>query len=397
MEVDGFRIPLFAGIVRSIDQVALSLGCNKEKIQERVHHGIHNPIEPILLSSGPCQEVVIPEEDVDLTIFPLILHHERDGGPYINSAVQLAQYGDHALNAGMYRHMFRTKNTLGIDLNSPSDLRYFYSLANAQGRPIEMAAAIGLYPTEMIAATYNAPLGTNEMAIAGGLRGEPVEMVKCKSIDVEVPANAEIVLECEILPGGWAEDEGRFGEFHGITGTMKKNPIVRVKKITHRHNPIYYTILMVDEVSSLGSPLLEAQDWNSLKTVRLRPKAVRATKGGCSYFQLYVSLHDPQPGEGQTAVMALLSLMGVKFVTVVDDDIDIYNEEEMSWALSLRVQPDQDVTIVRNVQAKHMDPTVRAHHLPKGQLPTTSKMGIDATIPPDISRSEYERAVIFKG
>jgi len=248
----------------------------------------------------------------------------------------------------------------------------------------------------MAAAAYNAPTGVNEMAIAGALRGEPVHMVKCKTIDVEVPANAEIVLEGEILPGGWIADEGRYGEFHRIAGDVKSNPIVRVKAITHRKNPIFYSLLMPDEVYSMGAPFKEALARNILKAARLRPSAVRAPRGACGFFELIVSLDHPIPGEGKAAIMALMSIMGVKLVIVVDDDIDIFNDDELRWAMALRVQADKDVVIISGAQAKHMDPTVRNDLLPPGRLPTTSKMGIDATIPPDIDRISYEKTKIFR-
>lgn len=396
MDVTGFDVPLVGGIVRDVKKVALALGCEPSEIATKVNNALRNPIPPVTVTSAACQEVVINEEDVDLTKFPIILQHEKDGGPYMGSGVQFANHEKWGPNAGMYRHMFRTKNTMGIDLNSPSDLRLYYSNANDEGRPLEMAVAVGLYPTELIAATYAAPTEVDEMGIAGALRGEPVELVQCKTIDVKVPANAEIVFECEIIPGGWMGDEGRYGEFHRVSGHVKHNPIVRVKTITHRKDPIYYTLLMADEVYGLNSPLLEGMAMEILRTARIRPAAIRAPFGSCGYFELIVALDDPIPGEGKSAIMALLSLMGVKFVTVVDKDIDIYDDEEIRWALALRVQPDQDVVIVSNLQAKHMDPTVRNELLPPGRLPTTSKMGIDATIPPDIHPVAYEKTQIFR-
>jgi 2,5-furandicarboxylate decarboxylase 1 len=396
MEVEGYDIPVVGGVVRDRNAVALALNCEPKEISLKVLEALRHPIEPEMVKDAPCQEVVITEDDVDLTQFPIVFQHEQDGAPYISSAVQFARWGKWDLNAGMYRHMFRTKNLLNIDLNTPNDLRLFYSQAHSQGKPLEMAAALGLHPTEMIAATYAPPTGVNEMGIAGALRGERVELVKCKTIDVEVPANAEIVLECEILPDGWIADEGRYGEFHGVAGAMKNNPLVRVKAVTHRKNPIFYSLLMPDEVYALNAPILEAQARNILEDARIRPAAIRAPRGGCAFFELIVALDHPIPGEGKSALMALMSIMGVKMVTVVDDDINIYDDNELRWAVALRVQADQDVVIVTNAQAKHMDPTVKADKLPPGRLPTTAKMGIDATIPPDIDRRVYEKSRIYR-
>jgi 2,5-furandicarboxylate decarboxylase 1 len=393
--VDGYDMSVVGGLVRDPQKVALALNCKPEEIPLRLRDAMRSPIEPVLVHEAPLKEVIIHEPDVDLTLLPQIMQHEKDGGPYIGSGIQFAKHDVWGPDAGIYRHMFRTKTEMNIDFNSPYDIRLYYSEAQEKGKPLEMAVAIGNHPIELMAAALSLATGVNEMTVAGALRGEPVQMIRCETIDVEVPANAEIVLECEVLPDGWIADEGRYGEFHGIAGDVKKNPIVRVKTITHRKDAIFHSLLMPWEVYGLCAPSLEMQAISILEVARLRPKAVRAPIGACGFFELIASLHNARPGEGKAAVLALMSLMGVKSVTVVDDDIDIYNDDEIRWAVALRVQADQDVVIVTNTQAKHMDPTVRTWELPKGQLPTTAKMGLDATIPPGIPRSMYERMQYF--
>lgn len=389
--VNGYEIPVVAGVCRDRDKVALALNERPANLVERLSRGLESRIEPVEVDSAPCQEVVITGENVDLTDFPIIFQHEKDGGPYISSGIQFAVDPELGPNAGVYRQMLRTRNTTGIDLNSPSDLRLYYERALQRGSSLPMAVAIGNHPIELLAATHSAPTGQFEMGLAGALRGEPVKMVRCKTIDVCVPADSEVVLECEILPTGWTADEGRYGEFHRVAGTLKWNPIVKVNAITHRRHPLWYTLVMPWEVYGLAGPLLETRIWSLLKSIGVRPAAVRATVGGCCFFDVVVSLHNARPGEGKAAVLAVMSLMGIKTVTVVDDDINIFDDDELRWALSLRMQPAEDVIIATNCQAKHMDPTVKTWTLPKGQLPVTSKMGIDATLPPDIDRRHYER------
>lgn len=393
--VEGYDMSIVGGLAKDEKKIALGLNCRQEEIGQRLLTAMENPVEPVIVKDAPLKEVIIGEKDVDLTLIPQILQHEKDGGPYIGSGVQFAVHERWGKDAGMYRHMFRTKTTMNVDFNTPNDIRMYYSDAYEKGQPLEMAVAIGLHPIELLVASGNPPTGTYEMTIAGALRGEPVEMIKCETINVEVPANAEIVLECEVLPAGWTTDEGRYGEFHGISGDVKKNPVVRVKTITHRKDAIFHSLIMPWEVYGLYGPTSEAQAFSLLASARLRPKAVRSTVGACKFFELIVSLDHPKPGEGKAAILALMSIMGVKLVTVVDDDIDIYDDEQVRWAIALRVQPDKDVVIVSNVQAKHMDPSVRSLELPKGQLPTTSKMGIDATIPVGIPRKVYERIQYF--
>ena len=140
--------------------------------------------------------------------------------------------------------MFRTRREMGIDLFTASDLRRYYTKTYERKQPLPVAIAIGVHAFEHMAAAYKAPAGLNEMEIAGGLRGEPAHLVRAKTVDVMVPANAEIVLEGELLPNGWTADEGPFGEFAGMQGDLKHNPLFRVGAITHRRNPIFYALQM---------------------------------------------------------------------------------------------------------------------------------------------------------
>jgi 2,5-furandicarboxylate decarboxylase 1 len=208
--------------------------------------------------------------------------------------------------------------------------------------------------------------------------------------DILVPANAEIVMECEILPVGWVYDEGRFGEFSHIQGDVKWNPIVRVNALTHRTNPIYYALHMPWENDWLAGPVTEAAALSALREASVEPVAVRATPGSCCYWEIVASIRK-RPGEGKNALLALMSLAEVKLVIVTDDDIDIFDPDELDWALTFRVQADQDVIIVSGARGKHIDPSIRAWAHAKDALPTTAKMGIDATIPEGVPKIRYER------
>ncbi len=394
--VNGYDMSIVGGIVKDARKIALALGCRPDEVGPRLQRAIKNPLPTVKVKDVPLKEVILTGDDVDLTLIPQILQHEKDGGPYIGSGVQFAKHQKWGKDAGMYRHMFRTKNTMGIDFNSPGDIRMFYSEAYEKGKSLEIAVAIGLHPIELLAAASSLPTGIFEMGVAGALRGEPLEMVRCETIDVEVPANAEIVLEGEVLPTGWTTDEGPYGEFHRISGNVKHNPVVKVNAMTYRKNAIFHSLIMPWEVYGLGTPGRENQAFSILRAANLRPTAVRSSIGACNKFEFIAALDHPKPGEGKAAVLALLAIFGVKTVIVVDDDIDIFDDDDVRWAIALRVQADQDIVVVSNVQAKHVDPSVRAADLPKGQLPTTSKFGIDATIPAGISRKSYEKARYFK-
>src|SRR5207245_11502323 len=198
--------------------------------------------EPVLVKTSPASEVTLTGDDVDLTRLPIPVLHEKDGGPYISSGVVVARDAELGRNAGVYRLMYRTPRTTSIDLVSHSDLRSFYLKSLGRKEPLPIAIAVGTHLNELMAAGYGAPVGVDEFSVAGGLHGRPVELVKCRTVDLEVPANAEIVLEGEILPTGWTEDEGRFGDFTNLQCSLKWTPIVRYTAMSFRRGALFYTL-----------------------------------------------------------------------------------------------------------------------------------------------------------
>src|SRR6266446_7004532 len=204
-----------SALVSTRKRLALAMGCGEADIARRFEDGIRRPVDARLVSDGPCQEVVWQGDAVDLTAIPLPLMHVKDGGPYISATMVVSKDPEYGRNVGSYRLMYRTPRDTGIDLVSSSDMRRYYQRALDQGRPLEIAVAVGVHPFEMLAASYKAPIDVDEFAIAGGL-----------------------------LPIGWTVDEGPFGEFSHITGEIKWNPVFRVKCITRRRDPIFYMLQM---------------------------------------------------------------------------------------------------------------------------------------------------------
>jgi 2,5-furandicarboxylate decarboxylase 1 len=241
----------------------------------------------------------------------------------------------------------------------------------------------------MLCAAFKAPPGVSEMNIAGGLHGEPVRMVPAKTTDLPVLADCEIVLEGEIAPVGWTVDEGPFGDFSGMYTEVRWNPTFTVKAMTHRSKPLFQVIQMPWENAWLGAVAMEAQVLEVLSAAGVSTVAVRVTEGSACRWSVIASIRK-RAGGGKNALMAILSLPDTKHALVVDEDVDIFDPEQVEWARTFRVQADQDVMIISGAQGKHIDPSVRAWELPQGQLPTTSKMGIDATIPEGIPPDHYE-------
>ena len=248
--------------------------------------------------------------------------------------------------------------------------------------------SIGWVPIEITGSGYRAPLGVDEMAIAGGLRGKPVALAPCRTIDLPYIADAEIVLEGEILPVGWTWPEGRFGEFTRLMGGLHWNPLVRIKAVSMRKDAIYYNLHMPWENTWLAAPTRYAAIRQALKTAGVQVKDINVTLGGCAFWHAVISIKK-QPGEAKNALLAALSVMDLKHVVVVDDDIDVFDPTDVEWAIATRVQGDRDVLIVSNARGKPLDPSLAP--TPPGVVPTTAKVGIDATIPEGVPRERYER------
>ncbi len=387
--VRGYDMGVVSGILGSRARMGVALDCEHRNIGKSFQQRLQNRRPPVRVESGSAQEVVLTGDDIDLTALPVPLISQLDGGPYITGGIGICADPEYGRNVGCYRLMLRTERETGVDMVGASDLKLFYSRALKQGRSLPFAVAIGVHPSVMMAAAHMAPSGTDEFELAGGLAGAPVELVRCRTIDLDVPADAEIVLEGELLPTGWTEDEGRFGDFTGFVGPIKWNPIFRVNAVTYRRNPVYYALHMPDEVDYLVAPPLEGSAWQALAVAGVTGTAVYApAPSGCN-FHLYASIKK-RPGEGKNAMLALMSLKRVKHVVVTDDDVDVFDPAQMERALAYRVRPTRDIVVVDGARGSHLDPSIQLQ-VTKGALaPLTAKWGVDATIPEGSDMSEYE-------
>lgn len=385
--VIGYDLPVLSGLTNSRERIAIAMGCPYGETEAKLRHGLDHPIEPALVKSGPAREIVRLGKDVDLFELPIPLFSLRDGGPMITAGVTLARDPEYGLNAGIYRFQVTERNLTGIDIVTPNNLRKFAERAYAAGKPLPISINIGTHPFELIASTYKAPIGTREMSIAGGLRGEPVQLAPCETIELPCIADAEIVLEAEILPTGWTKPEGRFGEFTRLMGGLHWNPHVRVHALAMRRDAIYYALHMPWENIWLSAPIYEAALRRALKEAGVQVAAINVTPGGCCHWHAVIAIRK-HPGDGKNAILAALSVADMKHVVVVDDDIDVFDGTEVEWAIATRVQADRDVVIISNARSKPLDPSLPP--VPRG-IPTTAKCGVDATIPENVPRERYER------
>ena len=390
--VTGYSMPVVSGLLQSRNRIALGMGVSYENIADKLGEAMDKPIKPKRVANSPVKEVVLTGKKVNLYDLPVPVFSVMDGGPMITGGVVIAEDPEFGINAGMYRLMLKERNTTGIDIVTPNNMRRYAERALAKKKPLPISISIGTHPYEMVASTFKANLGVNELTFSGGLRNEPLRLTDGETVPVPCIADAEIVLEGEILPEGWVHPEGPFCEFNRLMGGMHMNPRVRIKSIMHRRDAIYYALQMPWENIWMSAPIYEAAARRVLFEAGVQTAAINVTPGGCCHWHIVASIKKA-PGDGKNAIMALLSIADIKHVTIVDDDIDVFDPVDVEWAVATRVQADRDVLIVSNARAKPLDPSLP---LPlHGKVPTTAKMGIDATIPENIPAERYKRIVYF--
>jgi 2,5-furandicarboxylate decarboxylase 1 len=388
----GYSMSVVSGLLQSRNRIALGMGVAYENIGDKLGKAMDKPIKPRRVTGAPVKDVVLTGKKVNLYDLPVPVFSIMDGGPMITAGVVLAEDPEFGMNAGIYRLMLKERNITGIDIVTPNNMRRFAERALAKKKPLPISISIGTHPFELVASTFKANLGVNELTFAGGLRGEPLRLADGETVPVPCIADAEIVLEGEILPEGWVHTEGPFSEFNRLMGGMHMNPRVRIKSIMHRKDAMYYALQMPWENIWMSAPIYEAAARRVLFEAGVQTKAINVTPGGCCHWHIIASIKKV-PGDAKNAIMALLSIADIKHVTIVDDDIDVFDPVDVEWAVATRVQADRDVVIVSNARSKPLDPSLP---LPlHGKVPTTAKMGIDATIPENIPVERYRRIIYF--
>ena len=385
-KVRGYDLPVVSGLLNDRTRIALSAGCDYSQMEQRLSHALDHPIDPVEVNDDGARSWYREGAAVDLFDLPVPVFSEFDGGPTITAGVTLALDSEHGLNAGTYRFQVKERALTGIDIVTPNNLRKLAEKALAAGAPLPISINIGTHPLELMASLYKAPLGRNELGIAGGMMGRPVHLGACRTIDVPCLADAEIVLEAEILPTGWTRQEGRFGEMTRLMGDVHYNPHVRVKAISRREDAVYYALHMPWENIWIKEHGFQAVLRRVLDAAGVTVTAVNVTPGGCCHWHAIIAIRK-QPGDPQNAIMAALSVADLKHVVIVDDDIDVYDAMEVEWAIATRVQADRDISILSDARSKPLDPSLP---LSDG-IPTTAKCGIDATIPDGVPRARYQR------
>ncbi|MCJ7593334.1 MAG: UbiD family decarboxylase [Desulfobacterales bacterium] len=320
------------------------------------------PLKPVLVDRGPCKENILRGDEVDLLKFPAPHLRALDGGRYIGTFhTQVNRDPDSGwVNWGMYRSMLHDKSSAGwLAIPGQQGPGIYYQKYEARGKAMPMAIAIGTDPAVAFASLTSFPAFIDEADMAGAIRGAPVELVKCETNDLEVPATAEIVLEGEIRPNE-RRDEGPFGEYTGYLSSQRAPRLVfHVQCITHRNNPIL-------TVSSPGKPFDDTTFVYSLfcsavLTIELRKRGLpfKSLYMTPSMLAVIVSASETYPGFVHTLSSAIWSTkVGVyrPTIIVVGEDIDVSNMDEVMWAMTTRMHPARDIHIVERAPAHPLYP-----------------------------------------
>ncbi len=398
--VRGYDFPVVANLLADRRKYALALSLPEEGLSEAIAERMEDRIPPIVLDrekaqEAPVHEVVVAGDDVDLTKLPIVTHSTSDDAPYVTMGVTVSVNPENGhRDMGIFRQKLLGKDRLGIYYSWGKHLQFAHRCCEEKGKALPVAIVLGMHPAFHIASIYPQAdaMGEDEYGIAGALLGEPLELVPCKTIPLEVPAEAEIVFEGEILPNE-RQTEGPFGEFHEYYGQIVDAPIVQVKAITHRRDAMYQNVGIVVEHLYIQTPLSEGFLLSELKKVVPTVKAVALPNSGVRYVA-YVSLEKVNEGDAKNVILAALSMSPyLKFVVVVDPDIDIYNESEVNWAFASRVVAVRDIVMVPGARGNRLDPTTYdLTRLVRDGMVT--KMGIDATIPLGLPYDFPERLTI---
>ncbi|WP_292935178.1 UbiD family decarboxylase [Noviherbaspirillum sp.] len=386
--VKGTTIPLVTGALGANSAAyAVALDVEEDRVNETLGKACRNRIPPKVVESALCQEVVITGADVRLSYLPIpVWTPGKDVGPYITTNTVTKDYDTGIQNVGVYRTMVRDETTVIPNLAPGRQGHQNMLTWIGKGKVAPIAWVIGASPAVHLAAVANLPYGADEMDVAGGLLGEPVAMVKAKTVDLMVPADAEIIIEGEILLGETAM-EGPFGEFAGYMGPVDPRPVVRITAITHRRDPVFYGY-------TSQMPPSESTTIQSMTNAGVMLQALREEMGEPSVSDLYIDLtfggllahavvamKPGYPAHSKKVGRMIAATWPVKRVTVVDDDVDIRDHTHVEWAMNARFNPVRDTVLIDDVYFPiNMDPSVRSL---TSQSTMGSKIVCDATLKVD--------------
>ena len=409
--VKGYTMPVVTGVLASRQRTALLLNSSVERVAFDLLEALNHPREPVFVESreAPCQEVVIrPPFDLR-SMIPAPTNTLKDAGPYFNMGLLRAQDPETGeADVTIHRLCVQGPDLLSVYFAPGRHIDMFRAKAEARGMALPVSISMGLDPAIYVAACFEpptTPAGLDELTVAGGLRRRPVELVRCVTVDAAAIARAEIVLEGEIVPGERIREDVQSNtgycmpEFPGYLGKAQEAlPMIRVTGVTHRRNPVLQTIIGPGEehTNLTGIPteasilrLVELSMPGRLRNVYCHPA------GGGKYLAILQFRKAEPRDEGrqrQAALTAFAAFPELKHVVLVDEDVDIFDSNEVLWAMTTRYQGDVSTVFIPGVRCHPLDPSQSPEFSPSIRAAGIScKTIFDCTVPYAL-KDQFRRA-----
>src|SRR3954463_1580382 len=377
--IKGKTMPLVTNVAGSRKLLAACLGVKVAELPTAFRERCQKYIPCEVVDTAAWDEVVLEGDQIDLTKLPIPLQFTVDAAPYITAGQIAARDPVSGVDTtGFHRLMLKGKNRLGVSLHSRRRLYEFHRRAEERGESLAAVITLGVHPLHYMGSmVYAYPPQVRKFEIIGGLFGEPYRLARCGVNDLEVPAGAEIIIEGEIL-ANVHEPEGPFGEFTGYASYRSTQNVFVAHRIRMRRDALLHSVTsgMSRDHILVSCITREGEILNALKRNLPNVRAVHVPHTTCGAFMAFVSMKKIAEGEPQMAIMATFGTeLYTKYVIVVDDDVDIFNINDVMWAVATRVRAEKDIIFIPGAKGAILDPTSDP------QTFTLTKMGIDATRP----------------
>lgn len=367
--LDGFKA--IGNLWSTRERIARAMGVSTEELTRKMMKAMDSPSQPKEIDKAPFEKNILTDFDLRESAIPKF--YPTDGGRFITAGVVVAEH-DGIRNLSFHRLMLTGENKFAIRV-VPRHLFALHKRAMAKGEDLKIAVAVGLCPSIMLSAAMNLEFGKDELTVANSLRqlclNEPVCVRKIRN-GLLVPAFAEYIFEGRMTKE--VHDEGPFVDITGTVDPVRKQPVVEIDTIYHRDDPIFQIILpgVNEHYLMMGMPR-EPVIQRAVGIAVPEVHAVRLTEGGCCWLHGVVSITKQKEGDGVNAIMAAMGAHpSMKMVTIVDNDIDVFDDRDVEWAVATRFQGHKGLVMIENARGSSLDPSADE---------TTTKIGIDATKP----------------
>jgi UbiD family decarboxylase len=361
---------IISGICNTREKIARSISSTVPEIISRIIQATENPTKIEKIES--TEKSFKTSMKADLTKLPVPTFYKKDGGPYLTAGVIIAKDPETGVrNASIHRMLVKGKDRLGVRI-VPRNLYTYYKKAEELDEPLEIAIAIGINPATLLASCTSIPITADELEVANSFHNGEMKLIKCDTVDLEVP-DCEILLEGQIIPHE-RDSEGPFVDLTDTYDVIRQEPVISIGKMHCKDKPLYHAIMPAGNEHKLlqGLPQ-EPRIYRAVQNTVPTVKNVVLTEGGCCWLHAAISIQKQTPGDGKNVIMAALAAHpSLKHCVVVDEDINIFNGDDIEYAIATRVKGDEDILIVPGARGSSLDPRAT----PDG---TTTKVGVDAT------------------